>query len=141
MPKEAEQERVDWAKMRELEERLGAEREERTGLELEIQKLRQEREASEERRERQTGRSVTINSCHRPLTFLMSPCVWIMQMFPRRRETNMNTWKGRFSGTRSRSGPCRTGWTLSPRCGGRRRGLRPSGPTLLILVSILNPGV
>uniref|UniRef100_H3CNJ2 RPGR interacting protein 1 n=1 Tax=Tetraodon nigroviridis TaxID=99883 RepID=H3CNJ2_TETNG len=53
VPKEAEQERVDWAKMRELEERLGAEREERTGLELEIQKLRQEREASEETRNKQ----------------------------------------------------------------------------------------
>lgn len=58
-PKEADQKNGDWVKMYELEERLRTEREERNRLELEIQKLRQERDALEEQKEHETGSPVS----------------------------------------------------------------------------------
>lgn len=75
-PKEADQRNVDWAKVYGLEERLRTEREERNQLELEIQKLRREREALDEQEERQAGRPVSrqqrIHS-DQTLTLIMSP--------------------------------------------------------------------
>lgn len=70
-PKEVDQKNVDWTKMYELEERLRTEREERNKLELEMEKLRQEREALEVQKEQETGSLTTKN--HRLLTFLVSP--------------------------------------------------------------------
>lgn len=58
-PKEADQKNVDWMKTYGLEERLRTEREERGKLELEIQKLRQERGALEEQKEHETGSPVS----------------------------------------------------------------------------------
>lgn len=59
-PKDVDQKNVDWMKMYGLEERLRTEREERDKLELEIQKLRQEREVLEERKEHETGSPVSL---------------------------------------------------------------------------------
>lgn len=64
-PKEVDQKNVDWTKMCGLEERLRAETEERNKLEREIQRLRQERDALEERKQHETGwssQSATKNS-------------------------------------------------------------------------------
>lgn len=58
-PKEVDQKNGDWVKMYELEERLRTEREERNRLELEIQKVRQERDALEEQKEHETGSPVS----------------------------------------------------------------------------------
>lgn len=70
-----DQKKVDWAEVHGLEERLRREREERSKLELEMQKLREEREeAAEEQEEQETGspvsRSGRGNSDHTLVTFM-----------------------------------------------------------------------
>lgn len=85
-PKEADQKNVDWATVVGVEERLRTEMEERSKLEREILELRREREALEEQKERETGspgsRQPRIRSGQRLFTFIMSPVLGGMQMFP-----------------------------------------------------------
>lgn len=58
-PKELDQKNADWTKMCGLEDRLRAETEERSKLEREVQKLRRERDALEERKQPETGGPVS----------------------------------------------------------------------------------
>lgn len=86
-PEDVDQKNVDWTKMCGLEERLRAETEERNELEREIQRLRQERDALEERKQHESGGPVgqqrRIISDYGALTFHDVTRVGIMQMLLR----------------------------------------------------------
>lgn len=83
--KQVDQKNADWLKMYELEERLREEREERSRLAMEIQKLRQQTEALEEQKEHETGSPVGqrrgIHSDHTLLAFVTPPVLGSCRCF------------------------------------------------------------